>query len=93
MPPQFFFKKDHKFPVKIWEDPKPNSAKGPGLLEGLQEVCEATMVLNKDIDVDAEWPNSDSYESKKPDNSRWQKELESIGCVLNGQYKDTKIIK
>lgn len=93
LPPQFFFKKDHKFPVKIWKDPKPNSAKGPGLLKGLQEVCEATMVLNKDIDVDAEWPNSDSYESKKPDNSRWQKELESIGCVLNGQYKDTKNIK
>lgn len=88
LPSQFFFRKDHKFPVKIWKDPKPNSAKGPGLLEDLEELCEATMVLNKDVDIDAEWPNNDSYKSNKPDCDHWQKELEKISSVLNSQYKD-----
>ena len=46
------------------------------------------MVLNKDIDVDAEWPNKDSYQSNKPDCDHWQKELENIDSVLNSQHKD-----
>lgn len=88
LPPQFFFKKGNKFSVKIWEEPEPKRTSGPGLLDHLKEVCEATMVLNKDIDVDTEWPNGDSYKSSKPDSDYWQKELENIDCVLNSQHKD-----
>lgn len=88
LPPQFFFKKDNKFAVKIWKEPKPKRTGGPGLLDHLEEVCEAIMILNKDLDVDAEWPNNDSYKSSKPDCDHWQKELDNIDCVLNSQHKD-----
>ncbi|KAK5673747.1 hypothetical protein LTS12_029756, partial [Elasticomyces elasticus] len=88
LPPQFFFKKDNKFAVKIWKESKPKRTSGPGLLDNWEEVCKATMLLNKDLDVDAEWPNNDSYKSSKPDCDHWQKELENIDCVLNSQHKD-----
>lgn len=89
LPPQFFFKKNNTFPVKIWKETNPKNS-GPGLLEDWEKQCEAILTLNKDIDVDSEWPNMDSYKSVSPDSDYWQKELDNIGCVLNSEHKDIK---
>lgn len=62
----FFFRKDQKFKVDVYEDPNPASAEGPGLLDGLRSpIASGTMTLGQDIYIDVETMNKDPFEDDK----------------------------
>ncbi|KAH6884277.1 pyridoxal phosphate-dependent transferase [Thelonectria olida] len=88
LPEKFFFRKDRKFQVTVWKDPKDPKAKGPGLLQDLGDpLYTGEMKLGKFVVVDAEGPNEDPFKHKKPVESSWQNELDTIGHMLNGTYQ------
>ncbi|OJJ31330.1 hypothetical protein ASPWEDRAFT_747212 [Aspergillus wentii DTO 134E9] len=96
LPPSFFFRSNRKYDVKVWKDPKAAEAEGPGLLKDLENpdngpMYEGKMTLGLDVDVDAAGPNLDKIDAdKKLDCTKWQKELDSIGNVLNGNHVDSR---
>lgn len=80
----FFFRKDNKFNVRVFEDPKSAHDKGPGLLVGLKEpIAQGTMTLGDDVRVDVEGPNKDPFD-KPPSTKSWEDELDKVKAVLNG---------
>lgn len=83
----FFFGKGKEFAVKVWKDPKPPGADGPGLLEDLGDsLYTGSMTLGNSVFVDAEGLNKDEFRGKPPPSDSWQKELDKIGSMLDGTY-------
>ena len=85
----FFFRNKEEFKVKIYKDSRGSQENGPGLLNDLgNSEWQGKMKLNRDVDVDAEWPNKDEFANNVVDSGHWQEELAKIGNVLNSKYKD-----
>ncbi|KAF7585398.1 hypothetical protein BBP40_011024 [Aspergillus hancockii] len=81
----FFFRPDRSFKVKVYEDPKSDSAKGPGLIDELRApIGCGKMMLQLDVHIDVEALNHDPLESTDLDVA-WDAQLDKITDVLNGQ--------
>ena len=79
----FFFQKGKTFKVKIYEDPNPAVAQGPGLLDELRApIARGKMALGNDVHVDAEELNKDPLEVQN-EGSKWDKDLDLIGETLD----------
>ncbi|KAE8368365.1 pyridoxal-dependent decarboxylase domain protein [Aspergillus caelatus] len=79
----FFFQKGRTFKVKIYEDPNPAIAKGPGLLDELRApIARGQMTLGDDVHVDAEQLNKDPLEVTD-EGSKWDNDLDQIGKILD----------
>jgi hypothetical protein len=80
---KFFFRKGETFEVKVYLDPKPAEANGPGLLDDLSKlVGRGKMTLEGNIHVDVDYLNKDPFEDQELD-VPWDSELEKITSVLH----------
>ena len=85
-PATFFFRKGRKYGVKVYRDPNSASAAGPGLLEYLgSPIGQGTMELRDDVHVDVEGPNKDPFDHAPEPMEPWERELDQIEAVLNGE--------
>lgn len=79
----FFFRPERTFKVKVYQDPKPNIANGPGLIDNLgTPIARGEMTLGNDVHVDVEALNWDPLEEVGLD-VPWDSELDKIQGVLN----------
>ncbi|KAA8646784.1 hypothetical protein EYZ11_011412 [Aspergillus tanneri] len=79
----FFFREGQTFEVKVYEDPKPDTANGPGLLDELRTpIARGRMTLGSDVHVDVETLNRDPFDEQE-DDVKWDSELDEITNVLN----------
>ncbi|KAK4868382.1 hypothetical protein LT330_007104 [Penicillium expansum] len=80
----FFFRKGQTFDVKVYLDPKPGTAYGPGLLDELSTlVGRGKMTLGDDVHVDVQVLNADPFEDAEVPDIPWESELDEITNVLN----------
>ncbi|KAB8267849.1 pyridoxal phosphate-dependent transferase [Aspergillus minisclerotigenes] len=78
----FFFRPERTFKVKVYEDPKPDIAHGPGLIDNLgTPIARGEMTLGNDVHVDVEALNWDPLEKVELD-VPWDSELDKIEGVL-----------
>ncbi|KAB8255989.1 pyridoxal phosphate-dependent transferase [Aspergillus pseudonomiae] len=78
----FFFRPGKVFNVKVYEDPKAEDAKGPGLIDNLgTPIARGTMTLRSDVHVDVETLNRDPLETKE-EGVRWDAKLDEIKDVF-----------
>lgn len=80
---KFFFRTGEPLDVKVYLDPKPATANGPGLLDELSTlVGRGKMTLGDDVHVDVDLLNKDPFEDEELD-IPWEQELEGIANELN----------
>ncbi|KAB8217597.1 pyridoxal-dependent decarboxylase domain protein [Aspergillus novoparasiticus] len=78
----FFFRPGQTFKVKVYKDPKPDIAAGPGLIDNLgPPIARGDMILSNDVHVDVEALNRDPLEKMEQD-VPWDSELDEIQRVL-----------
>lgn len=88
LPESFFFRQGCEFDVKIWRDPNPAEAQGPGLLDDLRDqLYTGKMALGGQVLVDVEGPNEDPFQTVAKVETAWRQKLDDVGEMLDGTYR------